>query len=148
MSYELSFYKTNLDKIKEIIASEDHEEISNGKISEIINSNCEYMDGICHSSGCSGYFAEYVTTIAGDYFSEPTLYDIFMSRDDLMPSLPDTSISYIKHSEIEGFIAATQNKYKEIYFEDNDDFEEDLDIVEDVFKDALRDNKDIICIYS
>lgn len=147
MSYELSFYKADLGAIRKIVESESID-VGVERLFEILDVNCQYVNGLQHSSGCGGYFYEYINTIAADYFSEQKIYELFMSRNDLVPSLSEVNFGYLKYMEMEQFILATQGKDKEVYFEDNDDFEEDLDVLEEIFLEAVRERKDIICIYS
>lgn len=148
MGYELSFYKTDLNQLNELAASESSNKSGNDQFISFLRSCCEYIDQIEHGSGYGGLFAEYLSTIAGDYFSEPQIYELCMNRKDIYPSASDIEWGYLKLEELQQFIASTKSKGKDSYFEDNDDFEEDLDILEDVFLDAVKNNSDLLCVYS
>jgi len=55
---------------------------------------------------------------------------------------------YLRLDELKNFIRNSSPKDCEKYFEDNDDFEEDLDILKDIFELAIENNLDLVCLYS
>lgn len=149
MRYELCFIAADLDKIKKSIESQSppgYSQNANDMLINALNDNGNYLGSLYHSEESGDSFAKYITTIAGDYFSEPELYDKLLSRNDFLQDAEDITWGYVTRDEIKQFLNECSNKNTQGYFEDND-FQRDLEELEKIFNKAKDKNLDIICLY-
>lgn len=149
MGYSLNFHSINLHdaqkEMKELQLKNEQE--GHEILSSVINEKGVYEGQIEHSTGAGALFEEYISSIASDYFSEENLLNLMMKRDDVFPFVNGVEWGYLTYNEIENYLGSCKNKDESLYFEDNDDFEDDLDTLQEIFEIAANKKSDLICLY-